>query len=60
MRQKPFLFKTLKESLKFIASRFEIPLRRWVLQSELLKKALFQKRITDFFSKPASPPQDKS
>jgi hypothetical protein len=60
MRQKPFLFKTLEESLRFISSRFEIPLRRWVLQSELLKKALFQKRITDFFSKPASPPQDKS
>jgi len=50
MRQKPFLFKTLGESLKFISSRFEIPLRRWILQSELLKNALFQKKITDFFS----------
>ena len=50
MRQKPFLFKTLDDSLKFIAGRFEIPLRRWVLQSEILKNALFQKRITDFFS----------
>jgi hypothetical protein len=50
MRQKPFMFKTLGESLKFIASRFEIPLRRWILQSELLKNALFQKKITDFFS----------
>jgi hypothetical protein len=50
MRQKPFLFKTLGESLKFIGGRFEIPLRRWMLQSELLKNALFQKKITDFFS----------
>jgi hypothetical protein len=50
MRQKPFLFKTLGESLQFIGSRFEIPLRRWILQSELLKNALFQKKITDFFS----------
>jgi hypothetical protein len=50
MRQKPFLFKTLDESLKFISNRFEIPLQRWILQSELLKNALFQKRITDFFS----------
>jgi hypothetical protein len=50
MRQKPFLFKTLAESLQFIGSRFEIPLRRWILQSELLKNALFQKKITDFFS----------
>jgi hypothetical protein len=50
MRQKPFLFKTLNDSLKFISGSFEIPLRRWTLQSELLKNALFQKRITDFFS----------
>ena len=51
MRQKPYLFKTLDESLRFIAGRFEIPLQRWIQQSELLKNALFQKKITDFFSK---------
>jgi hypothetical protein len=50
MRQKPFLFKTIGESLKLINDRFEIPLQRWILQSELLKNALFQKKITDFFS----------
>jgi hypothetical protein len=50
MRQKPYLFKSLAESLQFIGGRFEIPLRRWILQSELLKNALFQKKITDFFS----------
>jgi len=50
MRQKPHLFNTLDESLKFISGRFEIPLGRWILQSELLKNALFQKKITDFFS----------
>jgi hypothetical protein len=50
MRQKPFLFKTLDESLRFISGRLEIPIRRWILQSELLKNALFQKKITDFFS----------
>jgi len=54
MRQPPFLFKTLDDSLKFIASRFEIPLRRWVQQSEILKNALFQKKISDFFSANAS------
>ncbi|MCW4045929.1 MAG: Nre family DNA repair protein [Candidatus Bathyarchaeota archaeon] len=50
MRQKPFMFKTLSGALQFIADRFEIPLRRWILQSELLKNALFQKKITDFFA----------
>jgi len=51
MRQRPFVFNTLDEALKCIASRFQIPLQRWILRSELLKNALFQKRITDFFAK---------
>jgi hypothetical protein len=54
MRQKPFLFKTLADSLKHVSGRLEIPLQRWIRQSELLKRALFQKRITDFFQ--TSPP----
>ncbi len=49
MRQKPFLFKSLAESLQFIGGKFEIPMQRWILQSELLKQALFQKKISDFF-----------
>jgi hypothetical protein len=50
MRQKPLLFKSLAESLQFIGGRFEIPMERWIMQSELLKRALFQKKISDFFS----------
>ena len=50
MRQKPFNFKTLPEALQHISTRFEIPLGRWILQSELLKRALYQKRMSDFFS----------
>jgi hypothetical protein len=49
MKQVPFKFNTLAQSLQFIGSRFEIPLQRWIVQSELLKRALFQKKITDFF-----------
>lgn len=51
MRQKPFTFKTLEEALNFVASRFQIPIQRWIMQSELLKNTLFQKRITDFLEK---------
>ncbi len=51
MRQKPYRFNTLGESLQFIGGRFEIPLARWIVQSELLKRALFQKKITDFFNR---------
>ena len=49
MRQKPYLFKSLAESLQFISGRFEIPMQQWIMQSELLKRALFQKKISDFF-----------
>ena len=49
MKQKPFTFKSLAESLQFIGGRFEIPIQRWIRQSELLKRSLFQKKITDFF-----------
>jgi len=49
MRQKPLKFNGLAEALQFIGGRFEIPMQRWILQSELLKRSLFQKKITDFF-----------
>ncbi len=51
MRQKPFTFNTLDEVLKFVGSRFQIQLQQWVMRSELLKNALFQKKITDFLHK---------
>jgi hypothetical protein len=53
MRQKPFRFNSLDEALKWVGSRFQIPLQRWIMRSELLRNALFQRRITDFLSKTA-------
>jgi DNA repair protein NreA len=50
MRQKPYQFKTLNDSLKFINGRFEIPMQQWIVQGKLIRQALFQKRISDFFS----------
>lgn len=54
MRQKPKTFKTLEQALKWIASRFQIPLKRWILNSELIKNALFQKKITEFLKQKIS------
>jgi hypothetical protein len=51
MRQKPFTFDTLEEALQWISSQFQISLQQWVVRSELLKNALFQKRITDFLQR---------
>jgi len=48
MRQKPLKFNTLDEALTRIASQFQIPLRRWIRNSELLQDALFQKKLTEY------------
>ena len=50
MRQKPLKFNTLAESLKYVSEKFEIPMQQWIAQGKLLRMALFQKRISDFFS----------
>ena len=55
MRQKPYKFNTLAQTLQFLSGKFEIPIQRWILQSELLKRALFQRRISDYFSLTTSP-----
>lgn len=50
MRQKPYEHQTLKDSLKFISDRLEIPLDQWIVQGKLLRQSLFQKKISDFFT----------
>jgi len=48
VRQRPLKYNTLEEALARIASRFQIPLERWVERSRLFQDALFQRRITDY------------
>lgn len=48
MRQAPYTFGSLEPALRWIATRFQIPLETWISKSELLKKALFQRKITDY------------
>jgi len=57
MRQKPYRFNTLAQSLQLLSGKFEIPIQRWILQSELLKRALFQRRISDYFMPQQAPQQ---
>jgi len=49
MRQTPLKFNTFDEALARIASQFQIPLQRWIRNSQLLQDALFQKRLTQYF-----------
>jgi len=48
MRQEPLTFNTLNEALQRITSQFNIPLQGWIRESQLIRNALFQRRITDF------------
>ncbi len=48
MKQVPLKFNTLKEALARIASQFQIPLKRWIRNSELLQNALFQRKLTEY------------
>jgi len=51
LRQNPLKYNTLPEALARIGNQFQIPLKQWIEKSSLLKKALFQKRITEYFGK---------
>jgi hypothetical protein len=51
LRQNPLKYNTLPEALHRIGSQFQIPMKQWIEKSSLLKKALFQKRITEYFVK---------
>jgi hypothetical protein len=43
-------FNTLKESFSYISSRLEIPVKKWISHSAILKDLLYQKRIEDFLT----------
>ena len=49
LRQKPLNYNTLNEALTHIANQFQIPIKQWIEKSNLLRNALFQRRITDYF-----------
>ena len=48
LKQKPLLFNSLNEALSRAASKLDIPVKNWLRTSEVLKKALFQKRLSDY------------
>jgi len=48
-KTQPAKFDTLQKALDYASSRLTIPLRKWIENSVMLKQALFQKKITDFF-----------
>ncbi len=49
MRQTPHKFNSLNDSLRFVSGRFQIPMQQWISQGKLIRQALFQRRLSDFF-----------
>jgi hypothetical protein len=48
MQTEPRKFDSLQAALAHACSMLTVPLRKWVENSEMLKRALFQKKITEF------------
>jgi len=49
LKTQPSKFETLQKALGYASSKLTIPLRKWIENSVMLKQALFQRKITDFF-----------
>lgn len=48
MRQRPLKYNTLEEALKRIQSQFHIHISQWIAKSQLIKDALYQRKITQY------------
>ncbi len=50
VRKKPKKFSTLKQALDHIQNKMDIPMKRWINSSGILKDTLHQKRLEDFLA----------
>lgn len=48
LRNKPRKFNVMGEALSFISSKLEIPMKRWIKNSGILKHRLYQRKLEDF------------
>ena len=50
VRKKPSRFGTLKQALDHIQTKMDIPMKRWINSSGILKDTLYQRRLEDFLA----------
>ena len=48
LRQEPRTFPDLSEALRYVRTRLDIPIARWIQTSSVLKHVLFQRALDDF------------
>jgi len=53
LRREPRRFDSLREALRHISSRMQIPLGKWIRSSALLRDFLYQTRLREFFNESA-------
>ena len=61
VRSKPKKFDTLRQALDHIAGKMDIPMKRWINTSGVLKDVLYQRRLDDFLGpkKPVEPTMEE-
>ncbi len=50
LRNRPRKFDTLDGTLRYISTKLEIPMKRWIKNSGVLKHRLYQRKLEEFFS----------
>ncbi len=48
LKNKPFKANSLKEALKFLEERLDIPLKVWIENSRLFRNLIFQRKLLDY------------
>ncbi|MEE8167582.1 MAG: Nre family DNA repair protein [Candidatus Hydrothermarchaeales archaeon] len=48
LKNEPRKFDTMGKALEYVTTRLDIPMERWMLNSRVLKDALYQRRLEDF------------
>jgi hypothetical protein len=59
LRNKPRKFNTIKEAMGFISSKMDIPMKRWIKNSAILKHRLYQRKLEDFIDGFTQPKESK-
>lgn len=50
LRQPPLRFESLEDVFKYVSTRLAIPRERWIANSEILKRLLYQRRLEDYLT----------
>ena len=51
LKNEPLKFNKFEEALNYISTKLEIPIKKWIENSNLLKEILYQRRLQDFIKK---------